>query len=336
MATRGPAVRKSATVPETMKAAAIDRFGPPEVLKVHVVPVPEPDATEVLIALHAAGVGSWDAKIRDGTWATGDERFPLVLGTDGAGFVVARGSRVRRFGIGDRVWSYAWANPKGGFYAEYVAVDAEQVGSVPRRLDLLQAGAAATTGLTALQGIDDVLRVRQGETVLVFGASGGVGTLAVQFARWRRVRVLGTATGRAAVTLVRRLGAGAVIDGRGDDAIERLEALAPDGIDAVLALAGGDVLEECLEHVRAGGRVAYPNGVEPAPRSRRRLSVIAYDAVAGRRELARLEHAVQQARLEVPIAARYPLGRAAAAHARLERGHVLGRIVLQTRRSERP
>lgn len=237
MATRGPAARKSATVPETMKAAAIDRFGPPEVLKVHVVPVPEPDATEVLIALHAAGVGSWDAKIRDGTWATGDERFPLVLGTDGAGFVVARGSRVRRFGIGERVWSYAWANPKGGFYAEYVAVDAEQVGSVPRRLDLLQAGAAATTGLTALQGMDDVLRVRQGETVLVFGASGGVGTLAVQFARWRRVRALGTATGRAAVALVRRLGAGAVIDGRSDDAIERLEALAPDGIDAVLALA---------------------------------------------------------------------------------------------------
>ena len=83
-------------LPTTMRAAAIDRFGPPRVLKVRRVPVPQPDPGEVLIALHDAGVGSWDAKIRSGAWATGDERFPLVIGTDGAGFIAAKGSREAR------------------------------------------------------------------------------------------------------------------------------------------------------------------------------------------------------------------------------------------------
>jgi len=88
-----------------MKAAAIDRFGPPEVLTLHTLPIPQLDPGEVLIALHAAGVSGWDAELRAGEYATGKERFPLVPGTDGAGIVAARGNRVRRFDVDDRVWS---------------------------------------------------------------------------------------------------------------------------------------------------------------------------------------------------------------------------------------
>jgi NADPH:quinone reductase-like Zn-dependent oxidoreductase len=98
----------------------------------------------------------------------------MVLGVDGAGVVMAVGSRVRRFKIGDRVYSY---NPESSFYAEYVVVPADKVARVPGRLDLEHAGAIATTELTALQGIDDHLRVRRGEVVIVHGGSGGVGTL---------------------------------------------------------------------------------------------------------------------------------------------------------------
>src|ERR1700680_1236116 len=142
------------SVPAMMKAAAIDRFGPPQVLTLHTFPVPEPGPSEILIAIHAAGVGVWDASVRDGSWRPYKHlQFPLILGTDGAGIVVSKGSRVRRFDMGDRVWAYHYANPKGGFYAEYVAVDAQHAGLVPKHLDLLQAGAGATTGLTALQGI---------------------------------------------------------------------------------------------------------------------------------------------------------------------------------------
>ncbi len=312
-----------------MKAAAIDRFGPPKVLTLHNLPVPNPGPRDLLIALHAAAVSVWDAEVRNGTWwPGGHRRFPLVLGTDGAGIVAAKGARVRRFHVGDRVWAI---NPKRGFYAEYVVVHADHAGRMPRRLDLLRAAAAAATGLTALQGIDNLLRVRPRETVLIFGASGAVGTLAVQFAKRRRARVLAMARGRRATALVRRLGADAVIDTRNGDALERLRELAADGIDAALALAGGDALERCLSLVRAGGRVAYPNGVEPKPRRHRRVRLRTYDAAANPREFARLERAVAEAGLRVPIAAVYPLAQAANAHARLERGHVLGRIVLRIR-----
>src|SRR5439155_26913225 len=122
-----------------------------------------------------------------------------------------------------------------------------------------------------------------------------VGTLAVQFAKRRGAHVLATASGRDAIALVRRLGAKGVFDPRSKNAIEQLKALAPGGINAVLALAGGDMLERCIDLVRPGGRVARPNGVEPAPKRRKNVRVFAYDAVAGRRESERLERAVEEA-----------------------------------------
>ena len=314
----------------TMQAVAIDRFGPSSVLESRTIPVPKVGPSEVLIALDAAGVGIWDAKIRDGTWAEGDERFPLVLGTDGAGVVAARGVRVRRLRVDDRVWAYAFGNRKGGFYAEYVAVKAENVGKVPPDLDLLQAGAGAVTGLTALQGIDQ-LRLRDGATVLIFGGSGAVGSLAVRMARFKGARVLATASGADATAFVQELGAEAAIDARQPDAVERLRELVPDGLDAVFATAGGEALDRLLELVRSDGRISYPNGVEPKPQARRGVRVLHYDAVANPRKFAELERVFEEGRVRVPIAQAYPLAEAAGAHARVERGQVLGRVVLKIR-----
>jgi NADPH:quinone reductase len=257
------------TLPKTMRAAALDRFGGPEVLTLHELPVPLPDASEVLIAVHTAGLGVWDAAMRDGWSPSGRTHFPLVLGTDGSGVVAAVGARVRRFAIGDKVCGYAWDNPKGGFYAEYACVRSNVVAGVPRGLDLKHAGAIPTTGLTAIQGIDDALHVRKGESLIIHGASGGVGTLAVQFAKLRGARVLGTASGDDGVALVRRLGADAAVDGRHDDIAAEAARFAPDGVDAVLGLVGGAALEHCVEALRSGGRLAYPNGIEPEPKKRR-------------------------------------------------------------------
>jgi NADPH:quinone reductase-like Zn-dependent oxidoreductase len=312
----------------TMKAAAIDRFGPPSVLRTRTLPVPECGPDDVLIAMQAAGVGIWDAKFRDGEWAEGKPRFPLVLGTDGAGFVVAKGKRVRRFDVGDLVYAYRYQNPKGGFYAQFVAVDVKHVAHIPPQLGLLEAGAAAATGLTALQGIDDALAVKKKDTVFIYGASGALGTLALQFAKRRGARVIAGASGRDGVALALQLGADAALDAHREDAPERLRSYALDGIDAALVLAGGGPLERCLDQVRARGRIAYPNGVEPEPRKRPRIRLTAYDGAVGPREFARLEKAAAEARLRVPIGERFPLEKAAQAHARLERGHVLGRIVL--------
>lgn len=317
-------------VPETMRAAAIDRFGGPAVLKLQTLPVPVPEANEVLIAVHTAGVGGWDADIRSGWWPFGRPRFPVVLGTDGSGTVAAVGSRVRRFRRGQEVYSYSWNNPKGGFYAEYVTVPAENVATVPKVLDLRRAGAIGATGLTALQGVDDALHLHERQSVIIHGASGGVGTLAVQFAKLRGARVLASASGRDGVALVHRLGADMVVDGRRDDIVSAAHEFAPEGVDAVLAFAGPG-LTRCLGALRRGGRVAYPNGVEPSPHKRSGIQVIAYDAVAGVREFQRLNQAVEAARLKVPIAAVLPLAKAAEAHRRLAAGHVLGKLVLRVR-----
>lgn len=317
-----------AKIPMKMRAAAIDRFGGPAVLKIHILPVPVPDANEVLIALNTAGVGSWDADIRGGWYPFGRPKFPLVLGTDGSGIVAAVGSRVRRLKVGDRVYSYVWNNPKGGFYAEYVAVAGEKAAKIPKSLDLFHAGAIPTTGLTALQGVDDTLHLKKRESVIIHGASGGVGTVAVQFAKLRGARVLATASGKDGIALVRRLGADEAIDGKSGDILKAARAFAPDGVDAVLAFAGRN-LPRCLDALRRGGRCAYPNGVEPAPRKRRGIKILSYDAVSGVREFQHLNRAVDQAKLRVPIAAAYHLAEASKAHERLEKGHVLGKIVLR-------
>ncbi len=315
-----------------MKAAAVDRFGPPSALTLHEVPVPRPGPHEVLIAIHAAGIGSWDASIRDGSWRKpGRSRFPLVPGVDGAGIVVARGARVRRIQLGDRVYAYEFGNRQGGFYAEFAVVDAEHVARVPKRLDLRDAGAVAATGLTALQGIN-ALDLRPGQTVLIFGASGAVGTMAVQFAAQRGAHVIATASGAAPARLVRKLGAHRVIDARRTESIDRLRTFAPDGLDAVLALAGGDELERCLDFMRPRGRVVHPNGIEPVPMERRTFRVRTFDAVASPREFDKLNRYLANGKIRVPIAASYPLGKAAQAHRRLDRAHLLGRMVLQVRR----
>src|SRR4029077_13976224 len=131
------------------------------------LPVPKPDPDEVLIAVHTAGVAVWDAAVREHPQEIKHSRFPLVLGTEGSGVIAAVGSQVRGFKLGDEVYSYSWDNPKGGFYAEYVAVPGKLVGHVPRRLSVRDAGAIATTALTAIQGIDDALHVKSGETLII-------------------------------------------------------------------------------------------------------------------------------------------------------------------------
>jgi NADPH:quinone reductase-like Zn-dependent oxidoreductase len=313
-----------------MRAAALDHGGNPEVLALHVVPVPALGANEVLIAVDTAGVASWDASIRQNPETFGIHRpRPLILGTDGAGLIAAVGSAVQDFKVGDKVYAYSFDNPKGGFYAEYVAVVADKVGHVPEGLSLEDAGAIGTTALTAIQGVDDALHLKAGDTVIIHGASGGVGTLAVQFAKLRGARVLATTSGEDGAKLARDLGADAVVDGRQGDIVAAARAFAPQGVTAVLAFAGGDSLERCMDALGPGGVVAYPSGVEPVPKARQGVRILRYDAIAGKREFERLNAAISAAKFQVPIAAEYPLAEGAKAHERLAGGHVLGKVILR-------
>jgi NADPH:quinone reductase len=323
-----PVLAAAVPLPKTMQAMAMDHPGGAEVVTLHTLAVPKPAADEVLIALHAAGVASWDVSSRQDPSGLKHYAVPFVLGTDGAGVIVAKGAKVKGFKIGDEVYSYSWDNPQGGFYAQYVAVPAERVGHVPKGLTLKQAGAAGTTALTAIQGIDDALHVGKGTSLIIHGAAGGVGTLAVQFAKLRGARVLATVSGEDEVAAVQALGADAVVDGKHGDIPAAARAFAPDGVDAVLILAAGAAQEQCMAAVRSGGLAAYPSGVHPEPKAREGLRLIRYDAIPGPQEFARLNAAIEAVHLVVPIAAEFPLADAAKAQQRLEAGHVQGKIIL--------
>ncbi len=315
-----------------MKGIAIDAPGGPEVMTLRTLPVPTVDADDVLIEVHAAGVAVWDLQIRK-SMAWVKPRFPYVLGSDGSGIVVAIGASVTRFKVGDAVYGYCWDNLKGGFYAEYVSAPSDCIAKLPRGISLEAAGALGASGLTALSGVDRALNLKRGDNVIIHGASGAVGTLAVQLAKLRGARVLATASGGEGVALVRRLGADVAIDGRTDDIAAAARAFAPKGADAVLAFAGGDALEKCLDALRAGGKFAYPTGVEPVPKSRPGLNTIPYDALFGDQKVqwAELNRAVEAMKFEVPIAATFALAEAADAHRKVEAGGVRGKVVLKIR-----
>lgn len=314
----------AAAVPETMRAAAIDRGGDAETLSIHQLPVRKPEAGEVLIAVHAAGVGVWQAKYRPRD--SQDTHFPVVLGSDGAGVIAAVGPGVRGFKVGDQVYA-----AKGTFYAEYVTIAAADVAHVPKGIGPIEAGIFPISGLSALQGVDDVLNLKAGESLIIHGATGGVGTLAVQFAKLRGVRVLATVSDEAGAALVKRLGADVVVNGRTGDIAAAARGFAPEGVDAVLGLVGGDALEHCIDALRQDGRgrAAYLYGMEPIPHPRYGVRMTLYSYIAGHNELERLNKASEAAKLQVPIAAEYSLADAAQAHKRLAAGHVLGKIVIR-------
>ena len=318
-------------LPTTMRAAAIDRTGPASVLKTHELPLPKIRAQDVMIAVDTAGVGSWEPSQRSGEWGVDDAHFPLVLGSDGSGTIVARGARARRLKVGDKVYAFNFGGRKGGFDAEYVVVPESSAARIPRRLDLIHAGASAAVALTALQGIDDALHVKRGETVVIVGASGNVGMFAIQFAKHRGAVVVAIASGRDGTAFARRLGADVAIDGKRVDIAKALRdfGLAPNGVDAVLGLLGGRALTACIDALRPGGRVAYPNGIAPVPRKRRGIKFVSYDAETGVDEFNRLNRVIETMPLTVPIAKQFRLDQAAQAHRMVEKGHMLGRVVLR-------
>jgi NADPH:quinone reductase-like Zn-dependent oxidoreductase len=315
----------------TMHAAAIDEFGGD--ITPHLLPVPQAGPGEILIRVESAGVGVWDPMEREGAFAKmmgTTPKFPYVLGSEGAGTITDVGGQVQGFKKGDRVYALALANPKGGFYAEYAAVEADHASPIPGTLTMEQAGVMPVDAMTALIGLDEILALKPGETILIFGASGGIGHLAVQLAKRMGARVLAAASGSDGVAMVKRLGADAVVDGRKNDIVAEARKFAPKGLDCVLLTAGGQQADQALQAVRDGGRVAYPNGVEPAPKARPGIKIQNYDVdVAPTPEsIAKLNRLIEEAPFEVHIARTFSLDEAAKAHEALGE-HFLGKIALR-------
>jgi NADPH:quinone reductase-like Zn-dependent oxidoreductase len=312
-----------------MKAAAIDHFGGAENIHVETLDIPEVEPDEVLIHVESAGVGEWDPFEREGGFATmlgTAPHFPYVLGSDGAGTVVAVGERVTRFKEGDRVYGMTLATSKG-FYAEYAPVKADHASPLPKNLSIDQAGVMPVDAMTALLGLE-ALHVKPGSSIAIFGASGGIGHLAVQLAHRMGARILAIASGEDGVQLARRLGADTAVDGRTEDMKAACKAFAPGGLDAVLLTAGGDAAQQVVDAVRDGGYVAHPNGVEPAPKAPPGVTITAYDCEPEPHVIERLNRLIEAGPFDVHVARTYPLDQAADAHRALDRHH-LGKVALK-------
>jgi NADPH:quinone reductase-like Zn-dependent oxidoreductase len=316
-----------------MRAAAIDRFGGPETIAVHTLPVPQVEPDEVLIHIESAGVAEWDPFEREGGFVEMlgvTPTFPYVLGTDGAGTVAAVGKQVKGFKEGDKVYGAVLGNPKGGFYAEYASVKDQFVSHIPGKVSIEQAGVMPSDAVTGLRGLDDVLGLKRGESVMIFGASGGIGHMAVQLAKRMGARVFAVASGDDGVSLAKRLGGDAVVDGHKDDVAAAARKFAPGGVDAALLTAGGEAADRALAAVREGGRVAHPNGVDPAPKARAGVKLTAYDGEPDRQIIEKLNKLIETGPFEVHIARTFPLERAADAHRAIDE-HYLGKLALRPR-----
>jgi NADPH2:quinone reductase len=313
---------------KTMQAVTIDKYGGKEVLKVNKIPAPEPGPGEVLIKVQAAGVGVWDEKIREGRMKEMFPlKFPVVLGADGAGSVEAVGTGVRHFKVGDKVYGIGFMNPKGGFYAEYIALPEELVAPAPRSLPPVEAAALAVPGLTALHGVDDALNIKSGDSLLIFGV-GSVGHAAIQLAKRLKARVIAVASADDGVALAKAAGADEAVNSSTGGVAAAIRKFAPEGLSGVLATVNGKGLDEAIAAIRQGGRVAFPTGVTPPPQGRPGVEAVAYNGEPDRASFDRLNALIGAGPFKGQIDQVFPLSDVAAAHAAMQRHH-LGRMALR-------
>ncbi len=315
----------SPTIPKTMKAVVIDKYGGLEELHTATIPVPEVGEWDVLVKIETAGIGSWDLWIVEGGLGSGGV-FPLVLGSDGSGTVVAVGLMVKRVKVGDQVYGYAFGNPKGGFYAEYACLHEGNLAVIPKNVSLEQAGALGASGVTSLIGLLQLDLISE-QKVMIFGASGGVGHVAVQLAKLMGVEVLAVGSGRDGVELVKRLGADVSVNGRTEDLKEAVKKFAPEGLDTAMAFAGGPKLDEALKQMKEKGKIAYPNGVEPIPKMRADVKVITYDGLPSAEIFDHLNELIDTGNLTVEISRTYAMEDMAQAMKDVQKHHV-GKLAL--------
>jgi NADPH:quinone reductase-like Zn-dependent oxidoreductase len=307
-----------------MKAAYFMKHGGPEVMQYGDLPDPIAGADEVLVDVHAASVNGVDWKVRKGTY-TLIEHFPYVPGRDFSGVVAALGASVRDFAVGDAVFGVCDIGQEGA-YAERVAIEAAIVAKKPASLSHAECAALALTGLTALVSIEDTLELKSGDTILIHGGAGGVGSFAIQLAKHIGAKVITTASA-ANHAYVRALGADVIIDYRTQDFTQEVSEC-----DAVFDAVGGEVATRSFAVLRSGGRAAFIASGASAPPSPR-PDVISLRPKVGRDRphLERIQALVAAGAVRVPEITHYPLSEAAAAHALSEGRHLRGKLVFGVR-----
>jgi alcohol dehydrogenase len=334
-----------------MRAYVLKHYGGTEGSQLMDVPAPTPGPRDILVVVRAAGLNPVDFKFRQGKLrAILRPKLPFVLGNELAGEVIAVGGDVKRFRVRDRVFARV-AKDRGGAFSEQACVDEDHAAHMPRDLDFTTAAAVPLAGLTALQALRDELGVKPGQKVFISGGAGGVGTFAIQIAKWLGAHVTTTASKRGEA-LVRSLGCDEVIDYTTEDI-----AKAEGRFDAGFDLIGGKTLEQMFEIMKPGTKIVSIAGV-PEPQTairdlggRRALAVVFWIISYGTRsrarragvsyrylfmhasgtELAELAELIEQGKLKVIIDKIYPFAKISEALAYVESGHAKGKVVVTMR-----
>lgn len=318
-----------------MKAIVVDQFGGPEVLKLKEVPTPRPGPGQVLVRIHGAGVNPYDTYMRAGTYAV-KPPLPYTPGSDGAGVIEAVGDGVKKVKLGERVYT---AKTLSGAYAEYALALEEQVHSLPDKISFGQGAGVWVPYGTAYHALHHSAEARAGETVLVHGASGGVGCAAVQMARAMGLTVFGTAGTQKGLELAKREGAHEMCDhsktGYQD---EILKATGGRGVDIVLEMLANVNLAHDLKMLAINGRVIIIGNrgeitINPRELMLRRASARGFTlwAITASEETeihAGLFAGLENGTLRPVVGKEMPLAEAARAHKEILEPGAAGKIVL--------
>jgi NADPH:quinone reductase-like Zn-dependent oxidoreductase len=307
-----------------MRAIVTDGYGGPEVLEVREVDEPKLGPDSVLVRVHAASINPVDHKIVGGHLdAAFPTVFPLIPGWDAAGEVVGVGPAVRHLEVGQQVFGYGREDyVGGGTWAELTTLNVRAVAPAPPSLDPVEAACLPLAGLTAYQSLVEVLEVGAGDTVLIHAATGGVGTMATQIAVARGARVVGTCS-EPNHELLRTLGGEPTV--YGDGLVDRVRELAPDGVDAVLDLIGGEALDTTGELLRRAGRVVSVT----EPRVKDEFGGVYVFVRPDVPQLHALRELVETGELRPIVQSVHEFGEVRAAVGEASSGRVSGKVVLR-------
>ncbi len=319
-----PSVSLAQPAKPTMKAIVFYEYGGPEVLKYEDVPRPKPKEDQILARVIAAGVNPVDGMIRSGMFAKDEKTaFPRILGADIAGVVEKTGSKITKFKAGDAVYAYISLDNEGG-YAEYALATENEASPKPKSLDYVEAAAVPVVALTAWQALIDTAKLSAGETVLIHGGSGGVGTFAIQIAKGRGAKVIATAS-TANQDLLKQLGADVAID----YTKTKFEDIAKD-VDGVLDSVGKDTLARSYGVMKKGGFiVSLVARLDQAELAKRGLRGASLSAEPNSNELAEIGNLIDEKKIRVIVSQTFPLSEARKAHEQVATGHTRGKIVLK-------
>jgi NADPH:quinone reductase-like Zn-dependent oxidoreductase len=318
---------KMSRLPTKTKAVVIRHFGGPSVMQVDEIGCPIPAHGQFLIEVDAGSVNPVDHKIRSGKYKMFRPKLPAIIGRDIAGTIRAVGADTRgTFKVGDAV--FGMLDYRRGAYSRYTVATARELARRPVKLSINDAGALGVAALTAWQGLFDHGHLKRGERVLIHGAAGGVGHLAVQFAKWHGAYVIVTA-GKHDLEWVKNLGADRAIDYKNE-----LFENEVGNIDLVYDLIAGKTLERSWQTLKEqDGRIIstldHPAAAQMARRHHAHWSHMV--VTVKNKQLAQIARLIVEKKVRVEIAKIFPLERIQAAHKLVENGHVRGKVLLSMR-----